>query len=335
MRLGDDARLGYRYAVSVLRYATGGAPAPFSASFAVTDRCNLTCGYCSCPYMDHTDSPHADVARVFDRLDDMGVRRLGLVGGEPMLRRDLPDNVALAKSHRFVVCVNTNLTLYRRFPERLAGVDLVFTSLDGDAETHGANRGEGSHDGVLDAIRALVARRMPVVAICVVTERNLDQADVLLDQAAALGIRVHFQPVCTGGPAPEGYSPDLSNETFRAFFRRLLERKRDGRPVASSRRYLAYMAAWDDFRTTAFLDPNTRCAAGRAFLYVDPRGNAFPCPYTRNTSPVSLLRERWEDAWSGETPCTRCNVGPMVEFNLLVHHPLGSALDVWRSYASA
>lgn len=232
MRFGDDARLAYRYAVSVARFATGAAPAPFSASFAVTDRCNLECGYCSCPYADHTDIPLADVARLFDRFDAMGVCRLGLVGGEPMLRKDLADVIALAKAHRFVVCVNTNLTLYRRFPERLAGVDLVFASLDGDADAHRAARGADAYDGVLD--------------------------------------------------------------------------------------------------------PDARCAAGRAFLYVDPRGNAFPCPYTRTSAePVNLLRARWEEAWNRETPCTRCNVGPMVEFNLLVRNPLASALDVWRSYPSA
>jgi MoaA/NifB/PqqE/SkfB family radical SAM enzyme len=332
-RLVDDARLAYRWAVSVVRFATEAAPAPFSASFAVTDRCNLECGYCSCPYADHTELPLADVARLLARFREMGVARLGLVGGEPMLRRDLSDVIALAKAHGFVVCVNTNLTLYGRFPERLAGADLVFTSLDGDAAAHRANRGARSYDGVLDAIRTLVAAGTPVVAICVVTERNLDQADGLLAQAEALGIRVHFQPVCTGGPAPAGYAPDVPNEAFRAFFRRLLAHKRAGRPVASSRGYLAHMAAWEDFRTTALHDPTTRCAAGRAFLYVDPRGGAFPCPYTRTTTPVDLLATRWEEAWSGETPCTRCNVGPMVEFNLLVRHPLGAALDVWRSYA--
>src|SRR5262249_5537964 len=155
------------------------------------------------------------------RLRALGVCRLGLVGGEPMLRRDLPEIVALAKARKMFVCVNTNLTLYARHADRLAGVDHVFTSLDGDADAHEAARRRRSLAGVVVAIRGLVGRGVPVVAICVVTETSLDQADRLLALAGALGIRIHFQPRCSGGELARALPPTRpSNDVLRAFFHR-------------------------------------------------------------------------------------------------------------------
>lgn len=336
MRLDDRTRLAYRYGLSLLHWATDSTPAPFSATFAVTDRCNLFCSYCNCPALDPTDLPLADIAVLFDRLRAMGVCRLGITGGEPLVRKDLGEILALAKARRFFVCVNTNLTLYGRFPGRLADADLVFTSLDGDPAAHRANRGDDAYEGVIDAIRDLVRARTPVVAICVVTEENLGEAERLLAKADELGIRIHFQPQCSGGElARGGYSGRVTDEEFRAFWRRLVELKARGLPLASSRRYLEYLARWEDFGRVSFRDPAARCAAGRGFVYVDPRGNAHACPYTRGKlPPVNLLRDTWQRGWSRETPCTQCRIGPMLEFNLLFQHPVATALDLWRPYGS-
>ena len=82
--------------------------------------------------------------------------------------------------------------------------------------------------------------------------------------------------------------------------------------------YLAEQSRWQDFRISALADPSTRCAAGRGFLYVDPLGDAYPCAFTKGkTEPINLLEDDWRRAFPGSTPCTVCNVGPMLEFNLL------------------
>src|SRR5690348_17604642 len=117
---------------------------------------------------------------MFDRLQTIGVRRLGLAGGEPMVRKDIGEIVALAKDRGFFVSLNSNLTLYARHPERLAGADLVYTSLDGDEAAHTAARGDGSYAGVMAAIRDLLRAGKPVIAICVVTEHSIGHVDALL-----------------------------------------------------------------------------------------------------------------------------------------------------------
>jgi|SRR5579864_3848900 len=66
---------------------------------SVTDRCNLRCHYCM-PEADYVWLPREDVlsfeeiGRVADLVAEHGVDRVRLTGGEPLLRRNLPDLVS-------------------------------------------------------------------------------------------------------------------------------------------------------------------------------------------------------------------------------------------------
>jgi len=334
VQLGEKLALGYAYGTSLLAYMVDGPPRPFSATFAVTNRCNLRCAYCNCPFIDPTNLDLARIDVLFDRLKTMGIRRLGLAGGEPMMRKDIGEIIGMAKQRGFFVSVNSNLTLFDRHPERLAQADLVYTSLDGDEASHVAARGEGSHAGVIAGIAALVRDGKPVIAICVVTEHSVTQAETLLRQAEAMGFRVHFQPQCTDTEIVRGaVSPSVANERFRAFWRDVLVEKRKGRPIVSSTPYLEFLAAWEDFAVSAYHTTESRCAAGRGYLYVDPQGLAYPCAYTKGkTIPVDLLAHDWRTAWNRDSPCTRCIVGPMLEFNLLFERPFAAAVESIRAY---
>ena len=67
---------------------------------SVTDRCNLRCQYCM-PEDDYAWLPREDVlhfeeiASLVDVFLELGVTRLRLTGGEPLLRRDIPSLVAM------------------------------------------------------------------------------------------------------------------------------------------------------------------------------------------------------------------------------------------------
>src|SRR5258705_1861960 len=66
---------------------------------SVTDRCNLRCEYCM-PEQEYAWLPRADIlafeeiATLVDAFTEVGVERVRLTGGEPLLRRDLAQLVA-------------------------------------------------------------------------------------------------------------------------------------------------------------------------------------------------------------------------------------------------
>lgn len=336
MRVSEQWTLGAAYLRSLFSYCIDGPPRPFSATFAVTNRCNLRCSYCNSPFLDPAELDPDSIGVLFSRLAVMGVRRLGLAGGEPLLRSDLGDIVHRAKRHGFWVSVNSNLNLFAKRGASLTQADMIYTSLDGTPATHAAARGDKQAEEVVRAMRELVRAGKPVVAICVVTEHSWQQVDYLLDLAEEVGFLVHFQPQCVDTELVRGSAPvTVTNDQWRAFWGTLAERKRAGRPIASSLPYLEYLSGWADFSVSALYDPTQNCAAGRGFLYIDPLGIAYPCAYTKGkVGGIALLREDWERAWDRRTPCTSCVVGPMLEFNLLFRSPLRAAFDHRRTYAS-
>src|SRR5215468_6854121 len=70
-----------------------------SLRISVTDRCNLRCHYCM-PEDEYVWLPREDVLRfeeivqLADLFGDLGVDRLRITGGEPLLKRDLPELVS-------------------------------------------------------------------------------------------------------------------------------------------------------------------------------------------------------------------------------------------------
>src|SRR5918911_187 len=87
---------------------------------SVTDRCNLRCQYCM-PETDYVWLPREDLlnfeemSALVDVFISLGVDRLRLTGGEPLLRRDLPSLVALLsrKSGLTDLALTTNGILLR------------------------------------------------------------------------------------------------------------------------------------------------------------------------------------------------------------------------------
>lgn len=319
---------------SLYSYYTDGSPRPFSASVAITNHCNLRCDYCAAPFLESGGLTLEKLELLFDRLFAIGVRRLGLFGGEPLVRKDCEAIAGRAKARGFYVSINSNLQLYPRFPGVFDHVDITMTSIDGHRELHEDGRGKGSFEGVVEAVTDLRRRGKKVVAICVVRDEALGRLDEALEVAASLGIDVHFQPRSVDGKRARGaLTETIDNEQRRAAWAHLLARKEAGAPVASSRFYLEHMVRWRDFAQTAIRDPEQRCAAGHGFMFVDPHGNAYPCGFIEGqVASVDMLADDWETLRFPKPPCTSCAVGPYVEFNQLFRHPLTAPLAAARTY---
>jgi cyclic pyranopterin phosphate synthase len=106
---------------------------------SVTDRCNLRCHYCM-PQDDYVWLPRdalltfEETVRLADTFAALGVRRVRLTGGEPLLRRDLPSLVAMLAQRPWLedLALTTNGVLLGDVarPLRDAGLHRLTVSLD-------------------------------------------------------------------------------------------------------------------------------------------------------------------------------------------------------------
>jgi cyclic pyranopterin phosphate synthase len=106
---------------------------------SVTDRCNLRCGYCM-PEEEYVWLPREEIlhfeeiSRLVDVFIELGVDKVRLTGGEPLLRRDLPALIRLlaAKPALRDLAITTNgVLLAAEAPAlRAAGLHRVTVSLD-------------------------------------------------------------------------------------------------------------------------------------------------------------------------------------------------------------
>ena len=158
---------------------------------SVTDRCNFRCPYCMPRELfgpDHAFLPRQDlltfeeISRIVTVFSQLGVTKVRLTGGEPLLRRDIPDLVRRVAAVEGVtdVAMTTNGSLLAGLAEPLrdAGLTRVTVSLD-------------SLDP--DAFRALADTNVPL-------------AQVLegIDTAAATGLPVKLNAVLRRGVNDDG-----------------------------------------------------------------------------------------------------------------------------------
>jgi len=164
------------------------APAGPVVIWNLIRRCNLTCKHCYSISGDVAfpgELSTAEVYRVMDDLKTFGVPVLILSGGEPLMRHDIFEVSARAKSKGFYVGLSTNGTLIdAALADRIrdSGYDYVGISLDGIGATHDRfRRKAGAYQAALDALRLLRDRDVKVGVRFTMTDDNIHELPALLD----------------------------------------------------------------------------------------------------------------------------------------------------------
>ncbi len=106
---------------------------------SVTDRCNLRCSYCM-PEAEYAWLPRHDIlqfeemSRLVDVFARAGVDRVRLTGGEPLLRRDLPELVRMIAEKPAIrdLALTSNGVMLKEHARALhhAGLHRLTVSLD-------------------------------------------------------------------------------------------------------------------------------------------------------------------------------------------------------------
>jgi cyclic pyranopterin phosphate synthase len=165
---------------------------------SVTDRCNFRCTYCMPKEIfgkDYAFLPREqilsfeEIERLARAFVALGVEKLRITGGEPLVRRDLPRLIAMLAAIRrpdsgpLDLTLTTNGSALRALAPALAeaGLRRVTVSLDSlDDEVFGAMNGiDFPVAKVLDGIAAATEAGLAPVKINMVVRRGVNESSVL------------------------------------------------------------------------------------------------------------------------------------------------------------
>lgn len=160
---------------------------------SVTDRCNFRCTYCmpkevfgaGYPFLrDPQLMSLSELTRIARAFRGLGVTKVRLTGGEPLLRADVPALIRALKQEAGIpeVALTTNGWLLEKLAPALrdAGLDRLNVSVDSlDDATAGKLNGLGfSVTRVLRGIDAAAALGFPIKINCVV-QRGVNDGEVI------------------------------------------------------------------------------------------------------------------------------------------------------------
>lgn len=295
---------------------------PLMVTMSLTDRCNFRCEYCCLPQMNRDEMSTAEWHRAIDELADAGMMRVSLMGGEPLVRKDIGELIDHLKVRKVNVAMNTNGWFFAQRMEHVAKLDLVCITLDGPKAHNDKQRHPGAHDRVLEAIDLAKAAGVKVITMTVMTGGKVDTLDYVLEVARAKGIRAFFQVEHDAeGDLSKPIGPNISDDAIATAARHLLRRKEEGWPVGPSKTFLRQLAGDGERGERRFYSCND-CYASRYFLSITPSGHVVPCPLTfRAEHPLDGRKLGFARAFEmlAQPQEAGCGCNPTTELNYLLH----------------
>jgi GTP 3',8-cyclase len=156
---------------------------------SVTDKCNLRCVYCmpmeGLPWLKREALlSYEEIERIVRTMAGMGLKRVRITGGEPLVRRDLPELVAMLSTVPELedLSLSTNAVLLAEHADalRAAGVHRLNVSLDSlrpDRVDEIARR-PGSYPKIMEGLRAAEEAGFAPIKINVVLIRGQNDDEI-------------------------------------------------------------------------------------------------------------------------------------------------------------
>lgn len=293
----------------------------------LTYRCPLQCPYCSNPLdfaKQEKELTTAQWIKVFEEAREMGAVQIGFSGGEPLVRKDLPELIRAARDLGFYTnLITSGIGLSEKKIDAFAdaGLDHIQISFQASDETlNAALAGNAkAFRQKLDMAKAVKAHGYPMVLNFVLHRHNIDQIDKIID----LSIELEADDVELATCQFYGWA-QLNREGL------LPTRDQIARAENVVHQYREKMAGTGNLANLLFVTPDyyeerpKGCMGGwgAIFLSVTPEGMALPCHSARQL-PVEFpsvldntLQEIWYDSfgfnkyrgfdWMPE-PCRSCS----------------------------
>jgi len=328
--------------------------APLMANLIITNRCNLECFYC---YVDvfNPDRQHLNLQEkrvinrdnlieLVDTLYDRGCRLIVLLGGEPLMFKEIGEIIRHIKSKKMVCEIITNGYLAERYLDELALCDSVCVSLDGEKEGNDLNRGEGSFQKAVDAILLLLKHNIPVRVKAVLTHNNKNSLEFLSSFAKEKGVLLTVSVAATYDDR-DYHQKDkwLEEYSKKHFLNDMLNRKKEGVPIGYSTAALDYMKSWpydEDFIVKNDKSNHTkdfdllRCKRKDNSLFIDADGEMYPCAFKWGKDSKNVFKDGFDAAWEQmpKHDCYACGSLPDADMTMMLNFKLENIINAVKFY---
>ena len=326
---------------------------PLHGSIIATYRCNLRCSMCEL-YKRPAEYEKAgkcelstsEMKRVIDDFAAIRTAGIGFTGGEPLLRQDMIELIAYAKSKGMITHMSSNgFAINEATAKKImkSGLDAIGFSLDGSTkETHDGIRGvNGSYDRVINAISIFnklnktAKKKIIIIVVTVISTLNLHEIKDIVYKLKKMGVdKISFIPFHDIGVLSDS-TPKMGRHKIRREELEKLDevidelamiRKKES-IIDSSEGYLRMFKYC--FRDRPSPVP---CYAGYATLAIDGYGDIYPCfPFAEIglKGHVTNVRDiRLKDYWKSKKmqgvrdsirDCRKCYWNNQAEINLLFY----------------
>ncbi|MHA1357338.1 MAG: radical SAM protein [Candidatus Helarchaeota archaeon] len=270
---------------------------PIFYIWTMTNQCNFLCSYCS----NHRGGKYPELWRQGLKNDLTTAQGKQLIkimkdstaiyfcGGEPTIRKDLPELLDYTTNLNMFNMINTNgsligdLLLDPRYKKFLSQMDVVIISLDSLSIPQLSEMYKVKELIARKVLRNILVLRIlqnfvqfKLVANTVITEDNLEECFDILDFCCDLGIC--FSPVSANIKHEPNYTL-LKNPRYQALVDKILERADQGYPMIASSRMLKQLLRAE----------NIHCYP-TVFDHIDYNGEIFwPCKTYLNAAMVNVL----------------------------------------------
>ena len=265
-------------------------PVPDQFSIAVVKACPNDCLHCSAPSRQGEIIPSDLIKRTITQALDMGSYLVTFDGGEPMLRKDLPDLVSSVDQRAVATSFTSGYHLTAELARQLKeeGLYAVRISIDSPIEEqHDHFRGrKGAFQDALFGIRNSLDAGLLVDLFMVTSPHNIDYLEEAFSLAADLGVHeLSLYEIVAVGRWSSHEDEVLTYEDVGKLERFHKEKNRSDGPRVTALPYL--------------LSPQMfGCFAGRRWIHVDCAGDALPCAYMPlgfGNIKERSLQEIWKD----------------------------------------
>lgn len=269
------------------------------ATIIVTYRCNARCNMC-CAWKNPSKSGDEIKPRVVEKLPEMFFANI--TGGEPFVRRDLPEFVEILRKKSKRIVINTNgfftdriISLCKKYPE--IGIRL---SIEGLSEANDTIR--GIPEGFDRSIKTLFElREMGMKDIGLnITVQDLNCKDLIYLYHLAYALGYEFASTTLHN---SHYFHKLDNliknkEEVITEFEKLIKL------LLRSRKIKEWFRAYFNYGLINYIRGNKRllpCEMGTNGFFVDPWGDILPCNGMDKKQSMGNLKEQsWEEIWNSK-----------------------------------